>query len=292
MKKKYKEIQFDRNSSDFQFDIIDFQDLLKRKPADHSQFEFHKVTFYVILLITEGSGKYNHNFIDYSYKKGSLFSVRKDNIHKFYKSNAKGSLLIFNDDFILNHSNELDASNTFLLFNEMLASPKLELKKNELEEVLNFIKSIKEEFHIISDNYSPYIVRSLLQIVTTKLLRIKSKNNEQLRSKHYLSQFLEFQILVERHCAEHKKVSFYAQQMGLSTKTLSNITLSIIDKAAKAFIIEIVILHSKRLIINSTDSLTEIAYQMGFDEPTNFFKYFKRYTTLSPRQFREKHQKT
>jgi len=98
--------------------------------------------------------------------------------------------------------------------------------------------------------------------------------------------FLQLQELVENECFNHKKVSFYAKEMGVTTKTLNNVTQSIIHKSAKTFINDIVVIQSKRLIINSQNSLTEIAYQVGFDEPTNFFKFFKKYTGESPSQFR------
>jgi len=69
-------------------------------------------------------------------------------------------------------------------------------------------------------------------------------------------------------------VSYYAIKMSVSTRTLNNITQSVIGKSAKSFIDEIVILQIKRLLINSSLSFTEIAYQSGFDDPTNFSVLF------------------
>ncbi len=290
MKQKFTEIKFDKSTSEFQFDCIKLEDVLKKKPKDHSQFEFHKISFYAIFLTTENSGTYNLNFKDYRYKKGTLFTIPKDNIHKFYKSKAKGVLVVFTENFIVNHSNKLEASKIFLLFNEMLASPKLQLNKAELNEIITLINLITEEYTGVNDGYSPSIVRNLVQIVITKLFRIKSKENFVFNNSKYLSMFLEFQKLVEQHCFENKKVAFYANNMGVTSKTLSNVTQSIVHKSAKAFINDIVIVQSKRLIINSKDSLTEIAYQVGFDEPSNFFKYFTKYAGVSPSQFRATYQ--
>lgn len=286
MKKQFKEIKFDKSTSEFQFDCVKFEDVLKMTPKDHSQFEFHKISFYAILLITENSGDYNLNFKDYRYKKGTLFAIRKDNIHKFYKSKAKGILLVFTENFIVNYSNQLEAAKIFLLFNEMLASPKLQLNKAEFDEVITLINLIKKEYFEVKDDYSANIIRKFVQVVITKLFRIKSKDNVVFEDDKYLFKFLQFQELVEKECFNHKKVSFFAKEMGMTTKTLNNVTQSIIHKSAKTFINEIVIIQSKRLIINSQNSLTEIAYQVGFTEPTNFFKYFRKYTGVSPRQFK------
>jgi len=290
MKKQFKEIQFDKSTSEFQFDCVNYEDILKRTPTNHNQFEFHKVSFYVILLFTENEGDYNLNFKEYKFKKGTLFTLRKDNIHKFYKGDGKGMLLVFTENFIVNHSNELEASNTFLLFNEMLASPQLQLNEVEYAEVTTLINLIKQEYFKVSDGYSPNIVRNLIQIIISKLFRIKSKDNTVFDNNKYLSMFLELQELVEKNCFENKKVSFYAKKMGVTSKTLNNVTQSIIQKSAISFINDIVIILSKRLIINSQDSVTEIAYQVGFDDPSNFFKFFKKHSDVSPSEFREMYQ--
>ncbi len=290
MKQKFKEINFDKSTSGFQFDCVNFEDILKKNPTDHNQFEFHKVSFYVLLLITQNDGSYNLNFKDYQLKKGTLFTLRKDNIHKFYKSKAKGVLLVFTENFIVNHSNKLEASKIFLLFNEMLGSPKLQLNEVEFNEIITLINLIKKENFGVNDFYSPNIVRKFVQIIITKLFRIKSKDNIVFENNKYLSMFLEFQELVENNCFNNKKVSFYANKMAVTTKTLNNVTQSIIHKSAKSFINDILIIQSKRLIINSQDSLTEISYQVGFDEPSNFFKYFAKYAGVSPSQFRGTYQ--
>ena len=286
MKKQFKEIKFDKSTSGFQFDIANFEDILQLTPTDHNQFEFHKISFYAILLITENSGAYNLNFKDYPYKKGTLFTIRKDNIHKFYESKGKGILLVFTENFIVNYSNQLETAKTFLLFNEMLASPKLQLNKAEFDEIITLIDLIKKEYFEVKDDYSANIIRKFVQIAVTKLFRIKSKDNIVFDDQKYLTKFLQFQELVEKECFNHKKVSFYAKEMGITSKTLNNVTQSIIHQSAKALINDIVIIQSKRLIINSPASLTEIAYQVGFKEPTNFFKYFRKNTGVSPSEFR------
>jgi len=290
MKQKFNEINFDKSTGQFQFDCVNYEDILKKTPTDHNQFKFHKVSFYALLLITENDCKHNVNFKDYQLKKGTIITLRKDNIHKFYKSKAKGLLLVFTENFIVNHSNKIEVSKILLLFNELLATPQIQLNQAEYKEIMTLIGLVQKEYEEVNDNHSSNIVRKFVQILVIKLYRIKSKYNAIFTNSRYLSMFLVYQELVEKHCFDHKKVSFYAKSMGFSTKTLNNVTQSIIRKTAKSVINDIVIIQSKRLIINSQDSLTEISYQVGFDEPTNFFKYFTKYTGASPSQFRASNQ--
>ncbi|WP_299836076.1 helix-turn-helix domain-containing protein [uncultured Tenacibaculum sp.] len=268
------------------FDLVDLNDVIELKPVDHNQFDHHKVSFYVIFLITEGNGAHSINYQDYSYQKGSIFTLRKNNIHKFHKSEAKGNILVFTEDFIIKYSDKFETLKLFQLFNEMLSVPKIQLNNEDFEEIYNIVVQIQTEFSRDNDSYSIAIIRSLVQVLILKLLRIKSKNNKNFNNQHYHISFIKLQELIEKECFESKKVSYYADKMGVTSKTLNNITQSIIGKPVKSFIDEILILQIKRLIINSQLSLTEIAYHVGFDSSTNFFKFFRKRTQLSPKEFK------
>lgn len=288
MKNKYKKVEFkNENVSGAYFDIVRFEDLLNKKPVSHSQFEHHQILFYGILLFTEGNGIYNNNFKDFEFETGSLFTIRKDNIHKFYQSTAKGVLLIFKEDFIFNHSNKFEASKNLLLFNELLSSPKIQLSIKEFNEVVTLINQANIEYLEVNDSQSHVIVKCLFQIILTKLFRIKSRGTKTFEMSGYLPLFLDFQRLIETHCFESRKVNYYAEKMNVTTRTLNNITNKIVRLSAKKFINEMFIIKSKRLIINSQHSFTEIAYKVGFDDPSNFFKYFIKYAGISPSKFKE-----
>ncbi len=285
---KIKEIFFEnKKTGNNYFDLVDLKDVLARKPKDHNQFEHHKISFYVIVVITQKKGKHSINYKDYTYKKGTVFTLRKNNIHKFYKANTNGKFLVFTEDFVIRLSDKIDTLKLFQLFNEMLDSPKLQLNNSDFIEIESLLNQIEKEYLEIKDNHSIEIIRSLIQVLIHKLFRIKSRRHESLGYSKYQSQFISLQELIEKDCFESKKVAYYANKMGVTSRTLNNITQSIIGKHAKAFIDEVVILHIKRLLINSELTFTEIAYQSGFGDPTNFFKYFRKKTGLSPKQFKE-----
>ncbi len=268
------------------FDLLRLEELMQRE-LDTPITNVHKVNFYQIFFITEHSGKHRIDFTDYTYKKGDVLTVRKDQIHKFYKSNAKGFLMLFTEDFIISYLEELEALKTLQLFNELISHPKLTLKKKEFEELLLTIKKIEFEYFKVTDEYSMGIIRSLLHVLMTILYRAKAKQEKIPSNKKYLSQFIDFQNLVEQKCFETKKVQDYAHALGCSSKTLNNIAHSIVHKSAKAFIDDIVIKQIKRHLLNSSLSIKEIAYMAGFEEPTNLYKYFKKSTGTTPELFRQ-----
>jgi len=270
------------------FDLITLEDLFLRENLDHSPEALHRVDFYLLLFVVDGNGKHTIDFTDFECSKGTLISVRKDQIHKFQKSkNIKGFLLLFTDEFLVSYLEEMEAQKTMLLFNELLGAPKLQLRDDDYTTIVQIIDRINEEYHKKHDKHTLSIIRSELHILITKLFRIKAKFEKIDFERRYLPEFVELQQLIEEQASTTTKVLDYSRMMGVSTKTLNTITKSIVHKTAKQFIDEICTKQIKRMLINTELSIKEIAIESGFEETTNFYKYFKRQTQTTPEQFRD-----
>lgn len=283
-----KHIKFNNSQNpNAAFDLVKIEELFRRTDLDHSPEQLHLVEFYMMVFIEDGQGVHTIDFTDYQYKKGTLLTIRKNQLHKFFKKDGiKGSLLLFTDEFLISYLENLETQKSLQLFNELLGVPKIQLPESTFDDVYELIKRIKNEYFDINDDHSLGIIRSELHILITKLYRIKSKREQLIPSRRYLEEFIAFQYLVENNVNKTTKVQDYAKMMGFSTKTLNTITKSIIHKTAKAFVDEICTKQIKRLLINTELPIKEIAYLAGFEETTNFYKYFKRQTTVTPEQFR------
>ena len=277
-----------RPTSDF--DLLKLEELLFRD-VNHDITEPHKIEFFHILIITEGQGYHTIDFTDYKYQKRTLLTVRKDQIHNFFRSpTAKGYILLFTEDFLASQYGKVEVLRAFQLFNELIISPIVNLDEKEFEEILQLIKSIETEYDRYEDEFSLSIIRSTLHLLVIKLFRIKSKHNNKLSKRKYYEEFLQFQQLIEENCFKTRKALDYAKMMNCTTKTLNNISKATLNKSAKTVIDDIAITQIKRLLINTKLSISEIAYTAGFDEPTNMYRYFKKYTDHSPEAFRKAHQ--
>lgn len=272
---------------DAHFDMLRLEELLVRQVA-HDISKIHIVEFYHILIVTKGQGYHTIDFTDYHYEKGTILTIRKDQIHKFFRSaNVSGFLLLFTDDFILSHFSEQEALKAKQLFNELLGRPKIQLNEHDFEDVLDLIKHIEVEYKALRDEFSNGIIRCAVHMLIIKLFRVKANVKEISISNKYLERFVEFQKLVELHCFETKKVLDYARMMNCTARTLNTAVRDTLHKSAKGMIDDLVITQIKRLLINTTLSITEIAYTAGFEEPTNMYKYFKKHTGSSPKAFQE-----
>lgn len=276
-----------RQSPESEFDLLKLEELFSRKDLDHSIDKLHLVEFYLLMLVTEGSGKHTIDFTEYTCQQGSVLTIRKDQLHKFHLApSIKGYLFLFTDEFLASYFAKTESQQIIQLFNELLGLPKIQLSKEVAKAAFAIAKRIETEYFLRQDEYALGIIRSELQILISRLFRAKKQGKQVIANRKYLGEFIQLQSLVENGVTREAKVSFYAKEMGFSTKTLNAITQSILQKTAKAFIDEIYIKQIKRILLNTDDSVKEIAYQTGFEEPSNFYKFFKRLTGSTPEKFR------
>ncbi|MCI0558827.1 MAG: helix-turn-helix domain-containing protein, partial [Nitrososphaera sp.] len=136
------------------------------------------------------------------------------------------------------------------------------------------------------DAFKHDIYRNLLRTILLLAERHKCSEAQPIVLVQY-GEFVRFREQVEVDFSRTRKVQDYAITLGYSPKKLNQVTQAVLNKNAKLFVDERVILEIKRLLIHTNLSIKEITDQTGFDEPTNLVKFFKRYTLQTPLAFRE-----
>ena len=137
------------------------------------------------------------------------------------------------------------------------------------------------------DIYQSDLLRNDLQNLLLHSERERRKQDFiELKKDANLEQALHFKTLLDDNFINHKKVSYYCKQMHLTPKKLNQATSKIFGKTPKNIIDDRVLLESKRLLSHTNGSIKEIGFSLGFDEPTNFIKYFKKHTDKTPVEFR------
>jgi AraC-like DNA-binding protein len=270
------------------FDIVNFESLVKFEDEEILT-KNHKVSFYAFIFIIKGCGKHSIDFKDYEYSKGTILAIRKDQMHKFYLNEEReGFLLCFKEEFLNSYLNEIEVASAIQMFNELLVSPKTQLLENDFSSIFQLIKGIEKEAKHIDDIYSYKLIRSLLHILITLIYRLKSKEHNVIKQSKYLKEFIKFQSILEEDYYKTKKVYDYANKLGFSTKKLNTVVKFIANKPAKEFIDDTVIIKVKRLLLQYDLSIKEIAFKVGFKDPTNLHKYFKKHNNSTPEEFRKK----
>ena len=278
-----------RKDKPFAFEIVSNREiLLHNLPADHDPFRPHRLHFYALLYIMRGSGSHYIDFKRYRYEPGSIIFISKDQVHAFEKNlDREAYFLLFTETFLARSSLSSNLMQQLSLYNYHLYPPVLQLRASQMRLFTELVLGIHEEFHGPDDELTEEIIQSSLKIFLCLSERIRKKNREDQPRSKYQEEFLQFQNLLKQHQFASRQVNFYAEAMNISPKKLNRITQEIMKQSAKSYIDEIVVIEMKRLLMNTSYTIKEIAYRAGFDDPTNFVKFFKKQTDMTPREFRQ-----
>ena len=125
-----------------------------------------------------------------------------------------------------------------------------------------------------------------MNLLLLKAQRLRTAHTNYLDASYY-PEFIRFQQLLRKNLFRSRRVSYYAEQLSMSSKKLNMITQQMVNMPVKTYITASLILEIKRVLANSSVTVNEVGYEAGFDEPTNFVKFVKKYTLMTPAALRK-----
>ncbi len=207
------------------------------------------------------------------------------------KEDADLLLLSFNKAFYCIHTHDAEVSCNGLLFFGSDYTPVIQIDEQEQQSLHTLVKVLEEEFNTIDANQEE-MLRIMLKRFIIKSTRIARK--QMMKGdlpEERINVIRQFNVLVEEHFKSLKHVSDYASLMNRSPKTLTNFFSQNASKSPLQVIHDRVILEARRMLIFTDKSAKEIAWELGYEDPSRFSRFFKNNTNLSIQQFREKHKK-
>lgn len=199
-------------------------------------------------------------------------------------------LLAFSRAFYCIHTNDKEVSCNGLLFFGSDYTPVItvdeaeELRLNTLWEVLG------EEFGTVDRNQDE-MLRILLKrfiIRATRLARRQLVKTELPAAQ--LDLLRAFNVLVEEHFRSRRQVADYAALLHRSPKTITNLFSLHSGKSPLQIIHDRIALEARRLLLYTGKSSKEIAHDLGFEDPAQFSRFFKKQMGVTAQAFRETHR--
>lgn len=192
-----------------------------------------------------------------------------------HSKNIKGYYIIFEDKILQQFK---DHSYFIKLFT---TSPIIQLHDSDSGFVKQISKLIIQELETPKPDEK--IVLHLFQSLLLKFLK-SSELKKGLSRQFDIA--ISFRKLVYKHYPEQYSISDYAKQLNISSNYLNRCIQNVWNKSAKQFAQEVAIVQSQKYLQNLTKSVSEIAYELNFNDPSYFGRLFKKITGVSPRVFR------
>jgi AraC family transcriptional regulator, transcriptional activator of pobA len=252
----------------------------------------HRHNYYSIIWSFTATGKHIIDFHEYDLEPHSIFFVSPWQVHQVIADpGSVGMVILFTSEFLQKNSIREDFISNLRLFRDSDETPPLMLKPDVFQRLKGFSAAMETAFHS-SDEMRYETIGAYLKLFLIECngqcSLFPDGNSQNAEVGRSLVQ--RFKTLVEEHFQEWHQVQDYARELNVSPGYLNEVISASLLKPAKEYIQNRLILETKRLSVFTAKNNKEIGYDLGFEDPSHFSKFFKSMTGTSVNEFREAHK--
>jgi len=250
------------------------------------------LSFYKITFITRNRGRLKYGRDYYDYDEGSMLFLAPNQLvgSTDYNSETHCYILLIHPDFLLGHPIARKIKDySYFLYSSNEA---LHLSDSEKEIILSICKIMEQELSQRIDEFSEEVVIAQIELLLSYVNRFykrqfitrKIPNNDILqKTETILDDYLNSQETLNHGLPT---VQYISDKLNISPGYLSDVLRSLIGKNTQQYIREKLTEKGKERLTNTNFTVSQIAYELGFEHPQSFSKMFKTATGLTPLEFR------
>jgi AraC family transcriptional regulator, transcriptional activator of pobA len=214
-----------------------------------------------------------------------IISIPMGLAHGFqFQPDSKGFVLSI-DNTVLVNSDMQNELQDLLLAPQLIQSSQKDLY---IHQFLHYIGLLREEFSALHAKRN-HALEGLSRLALLSLTRQLQQNRINHEIASVDSQTLnKFCALMESHYREHWSVAGYADQLHVSTSTLSRLCHKYIGESPKIILQERLLMEAKKQLLYTQQSVEEIAFSLGFKDCAYFARFFKLHAGITPGTYRKK----
>lgn len=250
---------------------------------------------YSIALKRGVEGKVRYGQQEYDFNEGLMSFVSPGQllnitVNRNAKPKPSGWILIINPDFLWGSTLAQKIKEyEFFGYN---VNEALFLSPKEEASMIEIMKSIQKEYHSNIDAFSQNIILSQIELLLNFAERYYQRqfitrkiNNHELLSKmeRWLYDYFNDPELSERGLPNVQQI---ADELNLSANYLSSLLRNLTGLNAQQHIHQKLVEKAKEKLSTTSQSISEIAFELGFEHSQSFSRLFKDKTQLSPKEFR------
>lgn len=235
--------------------------------------------YFEIIYLSQGSGYHHIDLNRYAINPPVMFLVRQEQVHYWeITSEPEGYVVIIRKPFV---EKSLDSELKSLLTQ---ISSECCLHFEDTKTIENLLELLTEEINIDGRN-NFHITEGLLKSLLAKILDVSKPITK--KAEHKSDLFQAFIQLLSADNGVKNKVAYYAEKLNTTPQNISAACQKSIQKPAGEVLSEFVLNEAKRLLIYTDKTISEIAFDLEFTDPSHFVKYFKRAVSCTPNVFRQ-----
>ncbi|MFS4581982.1 helix-turn-helix domain-containing protein [Phaeobacter sp. C3_T13_0] len=259
-------------------DLLHIESIQSRSSLHNWALKPHRhARLHQLLVIKKGGGQATFDGIKQTLTPPCMINVPRGSVHGFrFDPETRGWVVTITSDLM---DQSLSGSPDVLTTLDRATVTPLE------NHLMHLIKSIRNAYEI--EGFArAQILRGLVGAITGVVAHsIDAQQHRDTNPKtHQL--FAHFETLVNRDFRKRHRVGDYARELAISATHLNRISHQATGQSASQLINERMLREARRLLIYTTLSASEIAYELGYADPAHFNRVFAKGTGLPPRRFR------
>jgi len=240
----------------------------------------HRSEFYQIIWISQGEMNLLVDFEEVILKAGEILVIAMGKVCQFSSATTySGYSILFTPLFFSESNSDSEILHKSKIFSPIFGTECINI---EFELVSSLIKMLRDELDRANDQFQATIARSYLRILLSEIERNVTVGNIYNRDDATTI----FCKEVELRFRELHNVNDYLEITGLQDRVITKSLREALGVTPKGYIDQRIMLEAKRLVAYSNLPIKEIGFSLGFDEPTNFNKFFRKHIGISPKEFK------
>jgi AraC family transcriptional activator of pobA len=251
----------------------------------HGSEQVDTSDYFFIIGVLGSSFQYIYDEEQHTIYNNRALYLAPNKIFKFVNPSDKENLvLVFSSDFYERSLVDAQMLNSELFFR---SEPYVALVPIPIEEMYEDV-SEKINFHIKNQTgLEGVVVHNVIEmLITDGLTELRTSPFKAVEDPASLNIMNKFRVLLQKYYKTEKQTNFYAEKLNITPKQFSRITEKITGKKAKQLIIDKTIQESLRLLNHSMLTISEISWELGFENESNFSLFFKKHYGIPPSQYR------
>jgi len=247
----------------------------------------HRHSFYHLVLFTKGKGSHTIDFETFSVKPYQIYFMAPGQVHSWhFDGEVDGYIIHFNEvlfSTFLQNSHYLER---FSFFAGKASESICQLPTAVHSTVASLFETMLREIEQGKEQNLDLIRLKLLELFITVDRSCGGKKGKNIPQQK-LTLLRSFQQLIDRHFRAIKLPKEYADLLYITPNHLNALCQELVGKTAGDLIRDRVLLEAKRLLTNADMTVTEIAYELNFQDNSYFNRFFKKNIGVTPEEFRK-----